>query len=830
LAGILVGGVSPYRQLDDDYQRFYELVAGHIATSIANARAYEQAQKQVEMLAEIDRAKTAFFSNVSHEFRTPLTLMLGPIQDALAKPDQTSLAELRSLLTVVHRNGLRLQRLVNTLLDFSRIEAGRVQASYVPTDLASVTAELASSFESAMGRAGLQYRVLTDPLSSLVYVDREMWEKVVLNLISNSFKYTLEGSVTATVKEADGRAEFTVADTGVGIPEHELPRVFERFHRVESVRGRTHEGTGIGLALVQELVKLHGGSVTVDSAVGKGTTVTVGIPFGTAHLSKDQIGAERSVASTALHAETYVEEALQWLAPDADNALADELRVDVASHGSKRNRVLVADDNADMRDYLRRLLAARYEVTTVANGSEALAAALADPPDLVLTDVMMPVLDGFELLKRLRADQRTKTLPIIVLSARAGEESSIEGLDVGADDYLVKPFPARELLARVDAHISLARMRKEANEARRFSEVRLGLALQSSNMVAWEWDPIKDLVVATGDLERIFGANINSSREGFALVHPEDEPKHRTLVERVAREGGSYFSEFRVRRADTGEIAWVEERATGIGDETGRITRVVGVLTDITPRKAAEEDVRRRNTELERANNELEEFAYAASHDLQEPLRTVNIYTDLLLRKADLQQNQTVGQFAAFIHDGVRRMQLLIDDLLAYARVVHREQEPSSPVPLVHVIEEAIDSLRGLILETGALFTYDRDHVVVSGDERQLVQVFQNVFSNALKYRRPDIVPRVSIDIRRAKNEWLVSVSDNGIGFKPEYAEGIFGLFKRLHKTEYPGTGLGLAICKRIVERYGGRVWASSEGEGRGATFCFALQAADQGN
>ncbi len=825
LAGVLVGGISPYRQLDEDYRRFYELVAGHIATSIANARAYQEARRRAEMLAEIDRAKTVFFSNVSHEFRTPLTLMLGPVEDLLAKPEGTTLGSVRDLLQTVHRSGLRLQKLVNTLLDFSRIEAGRVQASYVPTDLAAFTGELASSFRSAMERAGLDYTVECRPLSELVYVDREMWEKVVLNLISNAFKYTLEGSVTVRVGERGGHAEFSVSDTGVGIPQEELPRLFERFHRVESTRGRTHEGTGIGLALVQELVKLHGGAVAVESAPGKGSTFTVSIPLGSAHLPKERVGGRQSLASTALHADTYVEEALRWLPGGADDFPEAEFE---PQHAVARSRVLVADDNADMREYVRRLLASRYEVTAVANGSEALDAALANPPDLILTDVMMPVLDGFGLLQRLRAEERTKTLPIILLSARAGEESRVEGLDAGADDYLVKPFTARELLARVDAHLSLARMRRQADAARRLSETRLGLALQSSNMVAWEWDPITDEVAGTGDLETIFGKPVRNSREGLGLLLPDDEPKHRALLERLVREGGSYFSEFRIRRADTGELAWIEERATGISDDTGMVTRVIGVLADITARKAAEEEVRRRNAELERANSELEEFAYVASHDLQEPLRTVNIYTQLLLRESGLQERPDTKEFAEFIHGGVRRMEMLIKDLLEYARVVHREQDPAGPASLHAAFEQALHTLQPLVQETQATIAHNINGVVVFGEERQLAQVFQNVLSNSLKYRRPDARPELRVTAERSNGEWLVTVTDNGIGFKPEYAERIFGLFKRLHKDEYPGSGLGLAICRRVVERYGGKIWASSPGEGQGATFSFTLKAAGE--
>jgi signal transduction histidine kinase len=852
-AGFIVAAINPYRRYDAAYAGFIALLAVQLASALANARAYEEERRRAEALAEIDRAKTAFFSNVSHEFRTPLTLMLGPLEDILAKPPEEPLRDCHELLSVVHRNGLRLQRLVNALLDFSRIEAGRVQASYEPTDLAMFTAELASNFRSTMERAGLRFSIECPPLSQPVYVDHEMWEKVILNLLANAFKYTIEGSVTVRLAERDGCAALQVIDTGVGIPEDELPRLFERFHRVESTRGRTNEGTGIGLALVQELVNLHGGSVAVTSSVGQGSTFTVSIPYGIAHLPQDRVGAARSQSSTASHADTYVEEALRWLPenPVRPEAVPDS-RADPHRGSQFRSHVLLADDNADMRDYVRRLLESRYEVTSVSNGEEAVAAALAKRPDLVLADVMMPVLDGFGLLKALRGHEQTKTVPIILLSARAGEESRVEGLDAGADDYLVKPFTARELLARVEAHLSLARMRTQADQARRSSEMRLGLALDATGMLAWEWDPVND-VFLSGDFFPFVGASLQNAEQGVALIHPEDRARHRANVERVVREGGSWFSEFRLRRADTGETAWLEERATGIPDETGRVTRVIGVLSDITRRKAAEEEMRRRNQELERANSELEEFTYVASHDLQEPLRTVNVYTQLLLNRLGLQplnamraaaqgsadrsqvpagdvlraasaeQDQQAHEFATFISDAVHRMEQLIRDLLAYARVVHREQEEAGRADLNRSVEETLRSLNALVQETDAVITRDELPVVL-GDERQLSQVFQNLLSNCLKYSKEDSRPQVHIAAQRTNGEWLISIADKGIGFEPQYAERIFGLFKRLHKDNYPGTGLGLAICRRIVERYGGRIWATSEGDGRGATVYFTLR------
>ena len=465
-AGLLVAGVSPRLRLDDIYRSFFDLVASQIATAVSYARAYEEERKRAEALAEIDRAKTVFFSNVSHEFRTPLTLMLGPLEEALAGPAE-ALPERREDLALVHRSSLRLLRLVNTLLDFSRIEADRVQASYEPVDLPTFTAELASVFRAATDRAGLQLTVDCPPLAQPVWVDREMWEKIVLNLVSNAFKFTFAGGTTVRLRQRNRNAVLTVEDTGTGIPEHEIPRLFDRFHRVEGARGRTHEGTGIGLALVQELVKLHSGTVRADSVLGQGSTFTVAIPFGVAHLPSDRLQATRTLVTTALGARPYVEEALRWLPGNAPEEVEREIlpeRAVAVEVGSERATVLLADDNADMRNYVRRLLAPRYEVQTVADGVAALAALREHRPDLLLSDVMMPRLDGFGLVRQVRADPTLTDLPIILLSARAGEEASVKGLESGADDYLIKPFSARELLARVGANLEMARLRRETKQ------------------------------------------------------------------------------------------------------------------------------------------------------------------------------------------------------------------------------------------------------------------------------------------------------------------------------------------------------------------------------
>lgn len=470
--GYLVAGLNPHRQFDSTYQGFIELLTAQVAAAIARADEYERAHERELALTEIDRAKTAFFSNVSHEFRTPLTLMLGPLEDALAAAPLVP-PEQRDRMAIAHRNALRLLRLVNSLLDFSRIEAGRVEATYRPTDLAALTADLAASFRSATDKAGLNLIVDTPALSQAVYVDHEMWEKIVLNLISNAFKFTFEGEIEVTLREREGTAQLTVRDTGTGIPGDQIEKLFDRFYRVEGASGRSFEGSGIGLALVRELVKLHYGDIEVESEEGQGSAFHVKIPLGAAHLPTDRVKMTSKEGRPATQSRTFVEEALRWLPGDARDFLLDggaargmSYRPSVHESSDEIHRVLLADDNADLRDYIGRLLIDHgYDVEAVADGKAAIAALRARRPDILVTDVMMPRLDGFGLLRAIRNDADLRELPIVMLSARAGDDAKVVGLEAGADDYLTKPFSARELLARVGANIKMAKLRREASNA-----------------------------------------------------------------------------------------------------------------------------------------------------------------------------------------------------------------------------------------------------------------------------------------------------------------------------------------------------------------------------
>ena len=376
---MLVCGVSPHRVLDDGYQTFFELVALQVATTIRNARAFESARRRAEELEALDRAKTAFFSNVSHELRTPLTLIMGPTDDALRSPERALKGE---ALTLVQRNELRLLKLVNSLLDFARIEAGRAQASFQHTDLGQFTREVASAFSMAIERAGLEFVVDCGSLDEPTYVDRGLWEKVVLNLLSNALKFTFEGRIALRLRASGAQAELQVTDTGTGIPAAELPHIFERFRRVPGSRSRTHEGSGIGLALVSEIVKMHGGTVEARSVVGEGTTFTVRIPLGKAHLDPRHVESKSTLASTALGAAPFVAEALRWLPGAAPETATDETAASAAAV-PRRDRQRTHHHRGRQRRHAgvpRAVASQSWRVEAVADGGAALAAARRERP------------------------------------------------------------------------------------------------------------------------------------------------------------------------------------------------------------------------------------------------------------------------------------------------------------------------------------------------------------------------------------------------------------------------------------------------------------------
>ncbi len=584
--GIFVAGLSPRLPLNEQYEGFLNLVAGQISNAVADAEAIEEERKRAEALAELDAAKTIFFSNISHEFRTPLTLMLGPLEDAFIH----QISPKNDELDLIYRNALRLLKMVNALLDFSRIEAGRMKTAFEPTDLATFTSDLASVFRSAVERAGLRFNINCPKLSRPVSVDREMWEQIVLNLISNAFKFTFEGEINVSLKEKDDYVVLTIGDTGIGISAEEIPNIFERFHRIEGARGRSVEGSGIGLALINELVKLHEGSIGVESFPGKGTTFHISIPFQDKQLSRSITYPESySVSSKS---QTFIEEAVRWLPDDQQTSSLPHISMpgSVESKAINKSRILIADDNSDMRNYLRNLLGTQYEVEAVADGNAAVDAIKENPPDLLITDIMMPQMDGFELLHQLRSNPHTQSLPIIVLSARAGEESRIEGIQAGADDYVVKPFSARELLARISARLEISEMRRQAEEARLKGMQQISQVTDAAPVYIANYDLNRRYKMVNKRYADRFGLKPEEviGKYIWEVTGKESYERIKEYLDRVSL-GEPVRFEFELEDKDLGNRFWYGSYAPEFA-ESGEIIGILGAFTDVTEHRRQEKN------------------------------------------------------------------------------------------------------------------------------------------------------------------------------------------------------------------------------------------------
>ena len=793
---------------------------------ITEKKAHErEIARQREELAKLDKLKTQFFSNISHEFRTPLTLMLGPLEDGLADLEEPLGPRQRERASMVQRNGLRMHKLVNALLDFSRVEAGRIQAFFQPTDLAPLTHDLASSFRSACEKSGLTLTINSPALPKPVFVDHEMWEKIVLNLVSNAFKFTLDGGIKVDVTMDGNDAILRVSDTGTGIPESELPLIFDRFHRVAEARGRSNEGTGIGLALVKELIELHKGVVSVESTLGKGSAFTVRVPFGTAHLPQDRLKASRPQASTATRADAFVSEALRWL---PDDMIAEELEVQDEPlrepEGPTRARahVLLADDNSDMRDYLFRLLTTSYEVTATADGEEALSVARRARPDLILSDVMMPRLDGFGLLQKLRDDPELRGVPVIFLSARAGDEAKIEGLERGADDYLVKPFSARELRARVAANIELARARAQSARA----QERLHI-----------WNVSQDLLVVA-DLEGKYlmvnpawTATLGWSEVDLLgknsqwLLHPDDRERTRAEIESLAAGRRTQWLESRYRHKD-GSYRWLSWRA--VPDEG----RIYAMGRDVTERKQTEHALQEARRELASVSRltTLAEMAASIAHEIKQPLSAIALNGNAGMRflsRAEPDVKEALAALKCIVDDSHRTSEIVTNIRAMFRRDNHEKQRLN-----VHdLVREALSLAHGEIESQRAALRIELpdESPQIAGERVPLQQVFLNLTMNALD-AMSSIKDRDRLLLIKSESVVpdgvLITVADSGTGIDPKNMDRIFEPF---FTTKPQGMGMGLSICRSIVEAHGGRLWAS-RGTPHGSVFHVQLPTSDLSN
>jgi signal transduction histidine kinase len=798
-------GLSPRLAFAERYADFLRSVAANVAVKVSEAQAFEHERRRAAELAEIDRAKTVFFSDVSHEFRTPIALMMGPLDEAI----ESTSGPLRDSLQIARRNAGRLLKLVNSLLDFSRIEAGRMQARFEAVDLARLTSDLASNFRSAIERAGLALVVDCPALDAPVCVDTSMWEKIVLNLLSNAFKHTFDGHITVRLRQRGGIVRLEVGDTGIGIPADQLPAVFERFRRVPNARSRTHEGSGIGLALVRELARMHGGDVRVDSREGQGSTFTVDIDAALAPTAGARIPAEAfaPVGRTPGTA-AYVDEAMRWLpdAPGAPEPPAPSAAVD------GRARILVADDNADMREYLGRLIAQRWEVRTCNDGQAALELARSWQPDLLLSDVMMPRLDGFELIRRLREHPQTASLPVVLLSARAGEDARIDGLRAGAEDYLVKPFTARDLHARVENQLMRAQARRQRQEAgerlqRLFAQAPVAIALLEGPdfTFAIANPPYCELVGRTDLVGRALREAM-PELEGQGIFELLEQVRT-TKAPVVAH--SRHVRVNRYGKPDEGWFSFVYQPILDRRLETEAILVVVYEVTELAKAKQA----------AEVANFAKDEFLAMLGHELRNPLAP--ILTALQIMR--LRHGDEMARERQVIERQVAHLMGLVDDLLDVSRVTQGKIElRRQRLEMAEVVAAALEQAAPLIEKRGHALEVDApaSGLPVDGDQKRLSQVVTNLLTNAAKFT-PD-GGRIRVVARAEGDDVVVRVIDNGVGIEAETLSRVFDMFFQARTTfdrGHGGLGLGLAIVRNLVALHGGTVAVRSDGPGRGSEF-----------
>jgi signal transduction histidine kinase/class 3 adenylate cyclase len=458
----------------------FAAIAGLISASVRNLR--------LAVLEEMDRLKTEFFANISHEFRTPLTLTLGPLEQIIGGRAGPVPDKVLELADVMHRNQRRLLELINQILDLTKFEAAEMQLRAAPLpDVDGFVAERVERFRPLTDKRGVELRThLGVGEAPSLFLDREKFDRLVTNLLSNAVKFTPAGFVEVSTSLEGDSFVLSVRDTGVGISQDELPKIFDRFRQADGGAAREFEGSGIGLALVKEIAKLHGGTAGAQSEPGRGSRFTVTIPLGKDHLSPSTVvDGPAGPPDPGLPVALPVAEG----AGEPDAVAEDNERTS-ATFDAGRPTVLYVEDNPDLRRHVRDLLAPHYNVFLAVDGLDGLEKAATYQPDLILSDEMMPRASGRQLLAAVRQDAALGNVPVIFLTARAAAEARIESLDAGADDYVAKPFHEGELLARMR---TLLRSRAQERELERLNR-RLEARIE---------EQVAELV-RTGELRRFF--------------------------------------------------------------------------------------------------------------------------------------------------------------------------------------------------------------------------------------------------------------------------------------------------------------------------------------
>ncbi|KAI9328079.1 hypothetical protein BDR26DRAFT_1012478 [Obelidium mucronatum] len=840
--GLLVLGTNPNLNYDERYRSFINMAVHEIATSYTSVKSLETAKKQNHALLELDKVKTSFFVSMSHELRTPLTLIISPVEDVIKESKNQLTKEQSSTLELVRKNACRLLKLVNTLLDIGRLNAGCMTATFRRTNIADKIHQFESMFEGIIKKAGLNFITEFSQINEPCYMDEEMLQKIVFNLLGNAIKFTLKGYIKTALRLSDDnkKFEFVVEDSGVGIPKDQLGRVFQQFHRVDYAGGRSFEGSGIGLALVSDLVKLHGGTITLRSVFGVGSTFIVSIPVGKNHLPPERVvetslqdidGSPVTSDSNTGHLSVFLEEAREFAescpqtnetTSSAQEELETHLETDAFmipkpdpndqdSDIFNKRLIFLVDDNSDMRKYLSQIISRYWSCQTFDNGHTALNAMKRIAPSLVVSDVLMPVLDGLQLVKEMRRRSDLAAIPVILFS---GTGNKIDGFESGADDFLEKPINQREMIFKIQKLLERSAIQthlendiKKEKEYSAHAMKRYEQMSRISPLGLFLCDEQGNLLFANDKFAQMFGFegidSLMSANEGSMNsvlpdgIHPDD--KEETLEnwrKCINNQEPVVNLEFRIRPSAAGKISWVQ-LCTILDSEADGSLIHIGCMSDITIRKLLEEERIQafqfeQETQKKRADDAIqskidsEKFIDMVCHELRNPLNGIQNSNMLLaelvgdlsgmldkrreLNPSEIEEVATKArEYTDAIDICAKHQQTIADDVLNLSKlnmslISISKSTPFNPKELLKKVlstfkAEMITKKTKLTIQVDPQFSEQFGKSDFLGDPARITQIVINLVANASKFTmksdKRDIRAMLSAEFTELKDSSL---------------------------------------------------------------------------